>query len=107
MRVCLQTRFCVKYRHCDGALVLKITDDKTVSLVLTRHAACVHNNCQVSLHTVVFYELFPYIQCVNDQFCSDSVAILQCVKYQTDQLQDVKKLEKLNNVLMRHMVSRS
>lgn len=36
-----------------------------------------------------------------------SVAILQCVKYQTDQLQDVKKLEKLNNVLMRHMVSRS
>lgn len=31
----------------------------------------------------------------------------QCVKYQTDQLQDVKKLEKLNNILMRHMVSKS
>ncbi|CAI8043307.1 Signal recognition particle 9 kDa protein [Geodia barretti] len=54
-----KTRFCVKYRHCDGALVLKITDDKT------------------------------------------------CVKYQTDQLQDVKKLEKLNSVLMRNMVARS
>ena len=29
--VVVQARFCVKYRHCDGALVLKITDDKTVS----------------------------------------------------------------------------
>ena len=32
---------------------------------------------------------------------------IQCVKYQTDQLQDVKKLEKLNSALMRHMVAKT
>ena len=29
-----QVRFVVKYRHCDGSLVLKITDDKVVSMKL-------------------------------------------------------------------------
>ena len=29
-----------------------------------------------------------------------------CLKYRTDQAQDVKKLEKLNNVLMRHMTGK-
>ncbi|XP_066910949.1 signal recognition particle 9 kDa protein-like [Clytia hemisphaerica] len=53
-----QARFCTKYRHCDGKLVIKMTDDKV------------------------------------------------CLKYRTDQAQDVKKLEKLNNVLMRHMTSK-
>jgi signal recognition particle subunit SRP9 len=24
----LGTRYCIKYRHCDGKLVLKVTDDK-------------------------------------------------------------------------------
>ena len=50
----LQTRFCVKYRHCDGALVLKITDDKTVS-PLTRHTAINASfkfTCYGWLHTV-------------------------------------------------------
>lgn len=28
---CLQTRYSVKYRHTDGKLVLKVTDDTTVS----------------------------------------------------------------------------
>jgi len=23
----LKTRYCIKYRHCDGKLVLKVTDD--------------------------------------------------------------------------------
>ncbi|KAL5463338.1 hypothetical protein EMCRGX_G032230 [Ephydatia muelleri] len=50
-----KVRFVVKYRHCDGTLVLKMTDDK---------------------------------------------------QYRTDQHQDVKKLEKLNGVLMRHMISK-
>jgi len=54
----VQTRFVVKYRHCDSSLVLKVTDD------------------------------------------------FQCIKYRTDQLQDVKKLEKLNGVLMRIMVAK-
>lgn len=25
-----QTRYCMKYRHCDGKLVLKVTDNKEV-----------------------------------------------------------------------------
>ncbi|KAK6164556.1 hypothetical protein DH2020_001420 [Rehmannia glutinosa] len=27
-RVCSMTRYSMKYRHCDGKLVLKVTDDK-------------------------------------------------------------------------------
>ena len=29
--LCLQIRFVVKYRHCNGSLVLKATDDNVVS----------------------------------------------------------------------------
>ncbi|XP_065176325.1 signal recognition particle 9 kDa protein-like [Sycon ciliatum] len=54
-----KARFVVKYRHKDGELVIKITDD------------------------------------------------VVCLKYRTDQSQDVKKLEKLSNSLMRHMVGKS
>jgi len=28
----LKTRFVTKYRHCDGKLTLKVTDDTTVSM---------------------------------------------------------------------------
>ncbi|KAK3036858.1 hypothetical protein RJ639_031476, partial [Escallonia herrerae] len=45
-----KTRYCTKYRHCDGKLVLKVTDDK------------------------------------------------ECIKFKTDQAQDAKKMEKLNNI---------
>ncbi|KAH9607477.1 signal recognition particle 9 kDa protein [Silene latifolia] len=44
------TRYSMKYRHCDGKLVLKVTDNK------------------------------------------------QCLKFKTDQAQDAKKMEKLNNI---------
>ncbi|CAK9173795.1 unnamed protein product [Ilex paraguariensis] len=46
----MQTRYAMKYRHCDGKLVLKVTDDK------------------------------------------------ECIKFKTDQAQDAKKMEKLNNI---------
>ncbi|KAK4374448.1 hypothetical protein RND71_005125 [Anisodus tanguticus] len=45
-----KTRYVMKYRHCDGKLVLKVTDDK------------------------------------------------ECLKFKTDQAQDAKKMEKLNNI---------
>ncbi|XP_020894832.1 signal recognition particle 9 kDa protein [Exaiptasia diaphana] len=51
-------RFVIKYRHCDGKVVIKGTDDN------------------------------------------------MCLKYRTEQQQDLKKFEKLNSVLMRHMASR-
>ncbi|CAN6276422.1 unnamed protein product, partial [Urochloa humidicola] len=44
------TRYVTKYRHCDGKLVLKVTDDR------------------------------------------------ECLKFKTDQAQDAKKMEKLNNI---------
>ncbi|KAJ8765052.1 hypothetical protein K2173_010528 [Erythroxylum novogranatense] len=50
------TRYCMKYRHCDGKLILKVTDNK---------------------------EVFCYCQ---------------CLKFKTDQAQDAKKMEKLNNI---------
>ncbi|CAK8560237.1 unnamed protein product [Lathyrus sativus] len=44
------TRYVMKYRHCDGKLILKVTDN------------------------------------------------VQCLKYKTDQAQEIKKMEKLNNI---------
>lgn len=52
-------RMVTKYKHADGKLVLKMTDD------------------------------------------------VVCVQYSTDQLQDVKRLEKLTSGLMRQMVTKS
>ncbi|KAM0917889.1 hypothetical protein ACQ4PT_009299 [Festuca glaucescens] len=46
----ITTRYVMKYRHCDGKLVLKVTDNR------------------------------------------------QCLKFKTDQAQDAKKMEKLNNI---------
>ncbi|ERN01415.1 signal recognition particle 9 kDa protein [Amborella trichopoda] len=46
----LSSRYVMKYRHCDGKLVLKVTDNR------------------------------------------------ECLKFKTDQAQDAKKMEKLNNI---------
>ncbi|XP_065882714.1 signal recognition particle 9 kDa protein-like [Dysidea avara] len=53
-----RARLVIKYRHCEGKLVVKATDDRT------------------------------------------------WWQYRTDQLQDIKKLEKLNNTLMRIAVTK-
>ena len=34
----LQTRYCIKYRHCDGKLVLKVTDDVKVGMGIMRYS---------------------------------------------------------------------
>jgi hypothetical protein len=43
----LKTRYVVKYRHCDGKLVLKVTDDVTVrrSTVAPPHVVTVSPVC--------------------------------------------------------------
>mmetsp|Transcript_760 Transcript_760/g.1991 ORF Transcript_760/g.1991 Transcript_760/m.1991 type:complete len:114 (+) Transcript_760:99-440(+) len=51
----METRYVMKYRHCDGKIVLKVTNDKT------------------------------------------------CLKFQTDQASDIKRLDKLNNVFLTRM----
>lgn len=53
-----RTRCSIKYRHVDGQIVCKVTDDKA------------------------------------------------CLKFRTDQLQDVKKIEKFNATLMRAMLNK-
>ncbi|KAG6501408.1 signal recognition particle 9 kDa protein [Zingiber officinale] len=50
------SRYVMKYRHCDGKLVLKVTDNR------------------------------------------------ECLKFKTDQAQDAKKMEKLNNIFFTLMV---
>ncbi|XP_033734190.1 signal recognition particle 9 kDa protein-like [Argopecten irradians] len=51
-------RYTIKYRHCDGKVNVKVTDDTV------------------------------------------------CLQYRTEHAQDVKKLEKLTSLLMRHMASK-
>ncbi|KAG8370758.1 hypothetical protein BUALT_Bualt13G0017100 [Buddleja alternifolia] len=59
-----KTRYVMKYRNCDGKLVLKVTDDKE--------------------------ELYS--------LPDGSILSYQCIKFKTDQAQDAKKMEKLNNI---------
>ena len=66
----------VKYRHKDSSLILKITDNDKVC-------------------GAILSEWKPL-----------KVLFLQCIKYRTDQQQDLKKLEKLNTLLIRQMVSK-
>ena len=55
-------------------------------------------------HIIVLICITFYMQ----YFCMivSMVFYLQCIKYRTDQLQDVKKLERLNNTLLRHMIAK-
>ncbi|KAJ6684988.1 SIGNAL RECOGNITION PARTICLE 9 KDA PROTEIN [Salix purpurea] len=68
------TRYVMKYRHCDGKLVLKVTDNKE--------------------HSYSHLASFPH--------CNDSPSGLPqpstCLKFKTDQAQDAKKMEKLNSL---------
>lgn len=80
----IQVRVVLKYRHCDGNLCMKVTDDAVVSFEL--------------LHMDFFFVcgLMLYLLYV----------FFQCLQYKTDQAQDVKKIEKLHGKLMRLMVSK-
>ncbi|KAK6937610.1 SRP9 domain [Dillenia turbinata] len=68
------TRYVTKYRHCDGKLVLKVTDNR--------------EGCAIPSYAV------------NDQ----PTFVLSCLKFKTDQAQDAKKMEKLNNIFFTLMV---
>jgi len=67
----------MKYRHKDGALVLKFTDDAVVSELIT-----------FSMSKAIILFLF-----------------LQCLQYKTEIQQDLRKIDKFMTNLMRHMVS--
>ncbi|KAH1261434.1 hypothetical protein AAZX31_02G135000 [Glycine max] len=67
------TRYVMKYRHCDGKLVLKVTDNRQAFKIIIKSK--LRNK-------------------INDVWFND----LMCLKYKTDQAQEAKKMEKLNNI---------
>ncbi|MEQ2192639.1 Signal recognition particle protein [Xenoophorus captivus] len=74
----MKVRVVLKYRHCDGNLCIKVTD-----------------NAVVPVNLMAVIGLMSHV-CLS----------LQCLQYKTDQAQDVKKIEKLHGKLMRLMVSK-
>jgi hypothetical protein len=84
-----KTRFTVKYRHVDAKVILKVTNDRVVR----------RRNTVQRRNTV---RSAPLPRCLTNSPRLRS----QCIKFRTDQQQDVKKLDKFNNVMMRHMTSR-
>lgn len=69
----LRVRYVLKYRHCDGKAVLKVTDDKTVTIAADQRGVARH----LPPVTLTVYRL-------------------QALQFKTDQIADVKKIEKLN-----------
>ena len=53
---------------------------------------------------LVLIELLVTHHFINNNY--NSLLLFQCLKYRTEHQQDIKKLEKLNSVLMRHAVAK-
>ncbi|KAH9785536.1 Signal recognition particle 9 kDa protein [Citrus sinensis] len=79
------TRYCMKYRHCDGKLVLKVTDNKEMQ----RFSFIISSDVQLLFKSVISLLL---------AFCLGLLIWEECLKFKTDQAQDAKKMEKLNNI---------
>ncbi|CAL9753754.1 unnamed protein product, partial [Musa acuminata subsp. burmannicoides] len=82
------SRYVMKYRHCDGKLVLKVTDNREHCL----YGDSLSNSDILSCS----YIGTPLINTNDD--------VLQCLKFKTDQAQDAKKMEKLTNIFFTLMV---
>ncbi|KAF9686887.1 hypothetical protein SADUNF_Sadunf02G0036600 [Salix dunnii] len=70
------TRYVMKYRHCDGKLVLKVTDNKEIHVI----------------ESVLRF----YMDWISE--VAHRLFEIECLKFKTDQAQDAKKMEKLNNL---------
>ncbi|KAF3663199.1 Signal recognition particle 9 kDa protein [Capsicum annuum] len=92
-----KTRYVMKYRHSDGKLVLKVTDDKEVFSVLSAVSLYIdegfglHNGDGQRERMGEVWSRRVETDRQGDMFC-------QCLKFKTDQAQDAKKMEKLNNI---------
>lgn len=53
-----QTRYSMKYRHCDGKLVLKVTDDKEVKISEILVVQCFELHLNYILFVVLDMSLF-------------------------------------------------
>ena len=90
-----QTRYVVKYRHCDGKLVLKVTNDRVV-----RQPLCSRATTRLRLSSPRRAPIAPPSGGAGPL---TSPCAPQCLKFETDQAQDVKRLEKLNNLFFTYM----
>ena len=82
----LATRYCIKYRHCDGKLILKVTDDVKVP-------------SNDSVFPCVAHVLPFACPCMGIlSLIQSAVYTLQCLQFKTDQQQDLKKLERINQL---------
>ncbi|CAF96785.1 unnamed protein product [Tetraodon nigroviridis] len=85
----MKVRVVLKYRHCDGNLCIKVTDNSVVSYEM-RLFGVQKDNFALE-HSLLHRHVV--MKCM-------------CLQYKTDQAQDVKKIEKLHGKLMRLMVSK-
>ncbi|CAL9761956.1 unnamed protein product [Musa acuminata subsp. burmannicoides] len=84
----------MKYRHCDGKLILKVTDNREALLVHGTEGMFLVKSKYISRTALAIFK----------------VAILLChccfcLKFRTDQAQNARKMEKLNNIFFTLMVS--
>lgn len=68
------------------------------------------NNVPVKMHGALYHDV-PKSDKEKLNSGKENISLIisslsQCIKYRTDQLQDVKKLEKLNNAFLRHMIAK-
>ncbi|KAG6783844.1 hypothetical protein POTOM_009522 [Populus tomentosa] len=111
------TRYVMKYRHCDGKLVLKVTDNKEILIVLRGvvyglecnfvklegywSKLCQNNGCFLLFNVeygfdVILFNESDWISEVVTMFVG--LGCPACLKFKTDQAQEAKKMEKLNNL---------
>jgi signal recognition particle subunit SRP9 len=95
----LKTRYCIKYRHTEGKLVLKVTDDVVVRGGRAgRGSAAQRAQIEGAARTCRAAARAPPLRPTRPPRPPPPCPA-QCLKYKTDQLVDVKRMEKLNSLM--------
>uniref|UniRef100_A0A8C8F7I9 SRP9 domain-containing protein n=1 Tax=Oncorhynchus tshawytscha TaxID=74940 RepID=A0A8C8F7I9_ONCTS len=110
----MKVRVVIKYRHCDGNLRIKVTDDAVAHTSLRSPCATPSVGwsgvklAAIGLRTSgsLFSGVLNHSSPSGSPTDKSEFGGFQCLQYKTDQAQDVKKIEKLHGKLMRLMVSK-
>lgn len=96
----LETRYSLKYRHCDGTMVLKVTDDVKVRGVCVTYLPRVQR-----IHVWFVGGRVTAPRADSRDVCTPPAAVParrlcspQCLKFKTDQLSDMKRIERITNM---------